>query len=338
MMRLLLFGASLAMCGVWLVQAPVLSAQTDGFKVLGAIPGEADLVRIQGTYAYVAAGPTLRIVDLAKPSSPAVVGMFRFPERIWALAVNGALVYAADDWAGLVILDVTNPAAPRMRGSFKTLGQAWGVDILGNTAVVANQMSGIDVIDVSDPDKPIVAGNYFTEGYARDVAILGALAYVIDQPSGFSVLDVSKRGPPTELSSQQSAQSPLIVSVSETPAGRRIAGLVGGRGGQSSGVQVYDVSNPTAPIRVSTFRTVGRALRVVMRGAIAYVADGTQGLQLIDLSDPAHPSEIASFSTPGPARDVAVSDSLILVVVGDANKGTNPRNGGSGVLALARSR
>jgi hypothetical protein len=311
-----------------------ISAQAPRLSLVGTIPGPAELVEIHGTHAYVAAGPMLRIVDVANPSLPAVVGTFEFPERIWALAVSGSTVYAADDWAGLVILDVANPSAPRMRGAYKTLGQAWGVAVLGSSAVVANQMSGIDVIDVSDPDKPAVAGTYFTEGYARDVAIAGSLAYVIDQPSGFSVLDLSKGGPPTELSSQQSAQSPLIVSVSETSAGRRLASLVGGRGSQGSGVQVYDVSDPAAPVRVSTVKTAGRALRVAMQGSLAYVADGTEGLQIIDLSDPAHPSQTASFATTGPARDVAVKDSLVLVVVGETRQGADPRDGGAGVLIL----
>jgi hypothetical protein len=337
MTRLTLLRACLACGTAAIVLTPATAAQSPHFTIVGTVPGPADLVKLHGSYAYIAAGPTLRIVDMTEVSAPKLVSTFTFPKRIWALAVSATAVYAADDWAGLVILDVTNPAAPRQRGSYKTLGQAWGLDIVGNTAVVANQMSGIDIIDVADPDKPVVSGTYFTEGYARDVAISGSLAYVIDQPSGFSVLDVSKRGPPTELSTQQSAQSPLIVAVSETSSGRRIASLVGGRGSQSSGVQVYDVSDPAAPMRVSTFKTQGRAFRVDMHGALAYVADGVEGLQVVDLSDPAHPSRRDSYRTVGPARDVAVSDSLVLVVVGETRKDADPRDGGAGVLVLKRA-
>ncbi len=313
------------------------AAQAPRLTAVGTIGGAAELVKIHGTHAYVAAGPMLRIISLADPAAPREVGFFAFAEKIWALTVSGSTVYAANDWVGLAILDVTDPAAPRMRGTYKTLGQAWGVAVLGQTAIVANQMSGIDVLDVSNPDKPVSTGAYFTEGYARDVAVSGSLAYVVDQPSGFSVLDVSKRGAPTEISTQQSAQSPLIVAVSETAGGRRLAGLAGGRGAAGFSVQVYDVTDPAAPARLSTIKTVGRAPRVAMQGSFAYVADGTEGLQVMDLSDPAHPSRAASFATAGPARDVAVSGTLVAVAVGEVRQGADPRDGGGGVLILRRN-
>jgi hypothetical protein len=302
---------------------------------VGSIDGPAELVKVYGAYAYVAAGPLLRIVSVATASAPKVVGSFQFAEKIWALAVSGSMVYTANDWVGLAILDVSDPAAPRLRGTYKTLGQAWGVAVLGDTAIVANQMSGIDVLDVSNLDKPVSAGQYFTEGYARDVAVAGSLAFVVDQPSGFSVLDVSTRGATIELSTQQSAQSPLIVSVSETSTGRRLASLAGGRGAQGYTVQVYDVSDPKSPVRVSTVKTAGRGSRVAMHGSSAYVADA-DGLQIVDLSDPAHPSRIASVATAGPARDVAVTDSLVLVAVGEVRQGADPRDGGGRVLILRR--
>ena len=304
--------------------------------IIGAIGGPAELVKVEGSFAYLASGPLLRVVSLEDPARPREVGSFTFPEKVWALAVADSIVYAADDWVGLAILDVTNPAAPRLRGSYKTLGQAWGVAVRGDTAIVANQMSGIDVLDVSNLDKPVPLGQYFTEGYARDVAVSGPLAYVVDQPSGFSVLDLSTRGAPTELSTQQSAASPQIVVVSDAPGGRRLASLAGGRGASAYIVQVYDVSDPRAPVKASTMKTAGRSPRVAMHGALAYIADAAAGLMIVDLSDPAHPSRVASIATTGPARDVAVTDSLVLVAVGEVRQGADPRDGGGGVIILRR--
>ena len=333
----LLLGLAVAVTAKAQTQAVARTpTEAAGLALLGSIAGPAELVKVHGAYAYVAAGPMLRIVSMADPSAPKVVGSFQFAEKIWALTVSGSVVYAANDWVGLAILDVSDPAAPRLRGTYKTLGQAWGVAVLGDTAIVANQMSGIDVLDVSNLDRPVSAGQYFTEGYARDVAVAGSLAYVVDQPSGFSVLDVSTGGAPIELSTQQSAQSPLIVSVSETSTGRRLASLAGGRGAQGYTVQVYDVSDPKSPVRVSTVKTAGRGPRVAMHGSLAYVADAVDGLQIVDLSDPAHPSRVALVATPGPARDVAVSDSLVLVAVGEVREGADARDGGGGVIILRR--
>jgi hypothetical protein len=55
---------------------------------------------------------------------------------------------------------------------------------------------------------------------------------------------------------------------------------------------------------------------------------------ILDLSEPTRPSRVASFPTIGPARDVAVTDSLVLVAVGEVRQGADPREGGGGVLVM----
>jgi hypothetical protein len=267
------------------------------------------------------------------------------PGRIWAIRAIGSRVFLACDWSGLVIADVEEPAKPRLRGSFKTVGQAWAVAITGTKALVANQMSGVDVIDVSDPDRPVSMASYFTEGYARDVATSGPLAYIVDQPSGFAVLDVSK-APPVELSVQQSAQGPLIVEVPKSTGATnnpKVAIVIAGRlldvtgGARVPGLQVYDVSNPSKPVKLTTFKTPGQAMRVAMDGAFAYVADGPEGVQLIDLANPAQPTIVGTFKTASPARDVAVDRSLIFAAISGGNERTDPREGGTGVVILRRN-
>jgi hypothetical protein len=317
-----------------------LPAQKLNLSPVGTIAGSADLVEVQGPYAYVAAGLTLNVFDVKDPSAARLSGSFKFPERIWAFTVSGSMVYVADDWFGLAVLDVSNPATPVLRGSFKTVGQAWGVAVSGTKAVVANQMSGIDVINASNPDKPVSAGSYFTDGYARGVATSGSLAYVVDQPTGFSVLDLSKEGQPIEVSTQQTAQVPLVVAVSPSAASEatspKIACVLGGRGlfGGGGPLQVYDVSNPSAPAKVASYKTPGVAQRVKMQGVLAYVADGPEGLQIVDLSTPEKPTLAYSYKTVGPARDVAIADSLVFVVVGEGRQGADPKTGGSGVVIL----
>lgn len=333
-----LMGPSLALlCFITAVARPegrALRAQQDRapLSVVATIAGPADLVQVHGRFAYVTAGPLLRVVDVSDPSIPKQVGGFTFPAKIWAFTVSGSLVYAAVGWSGLVVLDLSDPVAPRLRGSFKTLGEAWGVAFTGGKAIVANQMSGVDVLDVTNPDTPVLVGNYFTEGYARDVATWGALAYVIDQPTGFSVLDVSKRGPPAEVSSQQSAGSPMVIAVAQ-PSGDgapKIACVVGaGRSPQAGWLQVYDVSDPRAPVKAAAFKTPGRAVRVAVQGNTAYVADAF-GLQVVDLSSPTTPSLAHSYQTVGPARDVAVAGPFVYVVAGEAGRE------GAGVVILRR--
>jgi hypothetical protein len=149
-----------------------VSAQTVTFAPVGSIAGPADLVRVQGRYAYIAAGKTLTVVDVSNPAAPRQTGAYTFPEKIWGFRVVGSSVYVAADFFGLGILDVSDAGAPTLRGSMKTPGQAKNVAVFGTRAVVADHMSGVDYIDVSNPAKPVSLGSFFLDGYARDVVAI----------------------------------------------------------------------------------------------------------------------------------------------------------------------
>jgi hypothetical protein len=309
------FGVTVLPCwGLIAVIATVsVDAQTLNFALVGSIAGPADMVKVQGAYAYVAADKTFTIVDISNPAEPKRSGAYTFPELIWGFRVAGSSVYVAADLFGFGILDVSNAAAPTLRGSFKTPGQAKNVAVSGTTALVADHVTGLDIVDVSNPAKPIQAGSVFLEGFATDVVTSGSLAYAADRPTGFYILDLSKPTP-LEPTSMQSAISPgqgQLEVLQASAQGPTLAVLVA-----NGSLQMYDVSNPAAPIKIPTYRTPGGARRVSLKGSLAYVADGREGLQVVDLSTPSKPSIVGAYKTASPARDVAVADSLILVVVG----------------------
>ena len=282
-----------------------LSAQTVHFAQVSSVSsGDAphDLVKLGGTRAYLAGGKTITLFDLSNPAAPRREGQFEFADKIWGFSIVGSLVYVADDLAGLAILDVSDPAKPRLRGTLKTRGQAKAVVILGTKALLVDHMDGLALIDVSDAAKPVVAGSLFLDGYARDVALSGSLAYAVDSPAGFYAVDLSKPGPLDFAGSLQSANG-QTVAVSGAVA------CVPGRGG----LQVFDVSNPSAPILAATLKTPGTPVRVALHGKRAYLADGREGLQVVDLSDPSKPAIIGNYKTTSPARDVAVGEGLVLV-------------------------
>jgi hypothetical protein len=291
--------------------APV-SAQTT-FTQVAAIPGPAELVEIHGSRAYVAGHGTLRIVDITDPRAPKVLGSHTFPEKIWGLQIAEPLVYVAADFFGLGILDVSDPSAPKLRGSLKTPGQAKSVVVAGHKAAVADHMSGVDFIDTSNADKPTLLGSFYLEGYAREVALSGSFAYAVDAPFGVYAFDMTKPGALEPISSQQTAQSPGSIVVSpETPGGPKLAVLVG-----AGSLQIYDLSKPAEPARVTAFKTPsGRPLRAALHGSRVFVADSREGLQVVDLSNPKAPRLVGSHQTTAPARDVAVTDSHVFVVVG----------------------
>ena len=307
------------------------SAQTRTLELVGTIPGPAATVHVHETYAYVSDGPTLRLFDIGDPAAPTLVGSFTFPQNIYGVRVSGSVAYAAIDFDGLGILDVSNPAAPTLLGSFETPGQALSVDISGSTAVVANRLSGLEVIDVPDPTTPVSRGSYFTEGYAVDVDTAGSFAYVVDRPGGLSIIDLSKSGEPEAEGTVSMTERPATVAVtrqSSDAPGATLAGVMS----TDSLLEIFDVSNPLAPVAVSTYRDpqrppTGRTLgapRVRMAGSLAFIADPYPPflLQVVDFSNAAQPALVALYEPPGSPRDISVSGSLVFVTLAGQNTST----------------
>jgi len=299
---------------------PVANASAQSLRVVGTIPGQADLVTLHERTAYVAAGRTLSIVDLSNPAAPAVRGRLDVPDRVWAMRIAPPMAYLALDLSGLAVVDISNAAAPALRSVVKLPGQTVGVSSVGSTVLAANLMSGVEFIDATKPDAPAQRGAFFTDGYARDVAVAGTWAYVVDQPTGFSVLDLSKADAP-ELPAgvDQSADAPLLIAAPDQPVGgKRIVTVVNGRGL----LMVYDVSDPSAPRKAATLKMPGRALRLAMDGNRLYIADGPAGLQIVTLEKLEAPVVLSTWTADGPVRDVAASSGIVVAVSGAAGQGT----------------
>lgn len=81
----------------------------------------------------------------------------------------------------------------------------------------------------------------------------------------------------------------------------------------TDGLQIYDVSNPDAPIRLGTYNTPDRAFDVEIVDTTAYVADGEGGLQIIDISDPNAPTLIGSYNTNTIVTTVAVQGNTVFL-------------------------
>jgi len=303
--------------------------QTAGFDRVGTIPGPFELIRAEGSRAYLVHGRTLSTYDLSNPAAPKKGGSYTFPDKIWGFRLVGSLVYAAVDKYGLGVLDVSNPDDLVLKGTFKTPGQAKSVALVGTTALVADHMAGVNFIDVSNPAKPVSRGSFFLDGYARAVAASGTVAAAVDAPTGLYVFDFSKPDRLEPVSTEQSAERPGSVELMTAGTGSVVAVLAGG-----GSLQLYDISDPAAPVKITAFRTAsGRPQRVALDQATAYVADGQEGLQVVDLTTPASPRVAGAFKTPLPARDVAVAGSLVLVV--SAQGGEAPTEGS--VLILRRT-
>ncbi|KAB2964258.1 MAG: hypothetical protein F9K16_04700 [Thermoanaerobaculia bacterium] len=78
------------------------------------------------------------------------------------------------------------------------------------------------------------------------------------------------------------------------------------------GLQIFDVSNPAAPVRLEPSLSIPWVSDVFLDGELAYLAEGT-GVRIVNVSNPAALQEVIRFGVPGYAWKVVVAGGLAYV-------------------------
>ena len=311
----------LLVLGCWLmvVIPGAVSAQDLQVELVSSVPGAVGIVDVQGRYACLANERTLTIVDVSEPSNPRREGSFTLPDPIWGVRVFDGLVYVADGLSGLYILDISDPSTLRLVGSYQTGGQTVAVVLSRSRVLTVSNMAGLQIIDVSDPATPTLLGSHLTPGFARDLAASGSLAYVADQPSGLHIIDVSDPTAPAALGLYSPAAGTVQRVVVSPPngSGSREAAVAYLLDARRRVLQIFDVSDPSAPVQVGAYEPAGRIQTITTRGVLAYLGVAGTGLEIIDVSDPSAPVLLGSHDTGSVVRSIAVSESLVLVAKGN---------------------
>ncbi|ETX07218.1 MAG: hypothetical protein ETSY2_12480 [Candidatus Entotheonella gemina] len=295
----------------------------------------------QDRYAYIAnTRGGLHIVDLDVPETPRPVGKLSMYGEPKALAKYGGYVYLAADASDIQIFDVSRPRAPRPVGQMRLAGRASAIAIAGQRAYVGTHEDGLYIYELSQPRHPGLLAHVPLAMPVMDLAATGTHVYVAGFSHGVAVIDITDAAAPTHLttlSPDPLGRAVLGVAVHEqrlyvaadnltvydirnaaepsqlARLGLRSAyGLAAHGGyvyvaGQYQGLQIVDVTVPK-PRLVSEVETANRAVRVMIRDHVAFVADVLGGLHLIDVSQPDRPTRICHLPKLGQIVDVWVDD------------------------------
>ena len=79
------------------------------------------------------------------------------------------------------------------------------------------------------------------------------------------------------------------------------------------GLDVVDVSDPTAPRLVSRYDTPGEALDLAIQWPYLLLADGDGGLRVFDMTQPPHLTTMAHYATADCIYQVVSANGLIYV-------------------------
>jgi hypothetical protein len=172
--------------------------------------------------------------------------------------------------------------------------------------------AGLRVVDVSDPSTPREVGFYqIPDLIFSKVVVSGQYAYVITVTEGkkgeieavlILIIDVSNSHSPHKAGSYSSKSKKVYdMDVSGTYAYVT----------DPKRLRVIDVSNPSSPREVSTYK-VGAPADVIVAGTYAYLTAEWR-LRVLDVSNPASPREVGSWDLPRGGRVVAVSGTYVYV-------------------------
>jgi hypothetical protein len=257
-------------------------------------------IAIQGDYAYVAGHGyecDMAIVSISNPLAPVVVGTIpntrTDPSYNSVISVSNGILYVVPFMSSAVKLyDVAgSPAAPVQIGTIATNAQVDGVRAMGTRAYVYDEDAGVIIVDCSNPAAPVRLGNVLSPAWMTKDCKVGNLLYVADKWNGFTILDVSD---PRHI-----PMNPVGVyqSTGDGNWGIDVQDGLAYLGAGTGGLDIVDVSTPSAPVRVGHHPVPSGLTNfddLKVRDGIAYVGASRQAgacatvLLTFDVSDPAN--------------------------------------------------
>jgi len=244
-------------------------------------------------HAYLADTATLRIIDISVPSAPKSLGVYDPNLLVEDVVVIGNYAFMigsifSSDFFGkgeLHILDISNPATPILLGKYQT-DVISSVYISNNYAYLAAYYfdefeimhSHFDIVDISDHSSPQRVGLIqIDESDMKGIAMKGNYVYL--GGSKLHIIDVSNPASPS-LVGNTAVTGSFVTNI--YVGGNYAYAATGDRG-----LDIFNITAPSAPTLVKNCRTPGEAHGVYVQGNYAYMADMAKGLQVIDIANPA---------------------------------------------------
>ncbi len=160
------------------------------------------------------------------------------------------------------------------------------------------------IFETKDPQNEKIVSSINTGPGISSIAMSGKYLFLANESLSYQlqILDISDRAHPTLISQ---VKLPLPEASSTPPKSTSIyfsGGKIyfGTAKWDGSEFSVIDVSNPTSPLYLGSYKIGSGVHSIRVYGARAYVAtSGTEQLIVLDISDTQHISKVSSFSPSG---------------------------------------
>ena len=245
-------------------------------------------------------------------------GSHRFPE-INQLSVDNNHAFLGTGiglWVWEVV-DITAKSTNSIIAPYQVYRESVNdVTVSGNIVFVAIGKLGIAAVDVSNPLQPKSLGEYGVGGDAVCIQVERNLAYVGLRDNGIRIIDVSKPYAPSLKGGITNGVRSVKLQIDGKLAYVAV-GLTNASGELGGGLQIYDVSDPSALVQLGFISTKGPVTALKVIDNKAYLVDLVDGLQVIDVSNPLSPTAVGSWKMSG-CQDVAIVGRIAYLACGDA--------------------
>lgn len=321
---------------------PSAPVRVGAYEPTGDLTSSTRGVAFIGNIVYAADARGLEILDVSNLASAALLGRYVPPSgRSAAIAIGNNVAYVFESTGELFALNISEPSNPTLIGTYTPGGRPI---LVGNHLFIGRSSGGFEILDVSDPANMRrvgewnATGNLVVDGtfgflgtgatvevydltdplsrqligtYAgavSDVEVSSNFAYVAGVRGGLDVISLVGSSAPERVGHGQMAWFAAEVEVEGN-----IAYVL-----DSWEFVIFDVSNPTAPQRLSVlaFETGLHSMEAV--GDRVLITTGQQ-IVAIDASDPRRPRIVGDVRVfpRGPASDLKYAAGLIYTHVNE---------------------
>jgi hypothetical protein len=268
-----------------------------------------DMVVVAGSYAFVADDAGMNVYDVSNPSSPQLVNSRGGSYS--TLFVRDTLLFCSDAQPSyFAVLDISDPLAIQQVGYLSGYG-GHGLYADDHYAYLSctYDHQGIFVIDVTNPASPQLRDSLNPEGtenWDPYVPVPQAYGYLASDYGGLVTVDMHNVNAISEAWSGYTADQSIDVVVVDARA--YVAN-------NESGLQILDVSEPSAPATMGLYDTVGApyTYSAVARDSFAFISRTGQPrfyFRVLDVTDPVLPVPVAQETCTNPPLDMVLRDSL----------------------------
>lgn len=239
----------------------------------------------------------------------------------------GYSVFVQDDFAfvatndGVVIINISDRKHPKKTALIDLKEAAFGVYAQNDLVFIAGPADGLVIANIKDKMDPKVIGTYGGGGINK-ICVHDQIAYASTQQGDLRIINIDDPSQPYLLGtySGQGGMG-LMVACFQDIVYFSLA---------DKGLDVLDVSDPSAPIKAVTVARTHGAKDAQVVGDFLYLSCAGNGVRILDIVDPFTPTTIASFNNGGEAWGVGGDSKYVWV--GDLQEGieiydiSNPRS------------